>query len=179
MCPDQMQSGDDIAKGIQFGELQVLSEWGNAMEEKLALELIQESMEYMAKVKAEGIISPHLYELCTNRHEKCTVWALKGECEANPPYMKKSCALACKTCDNLDFSKRCPPLDSHNAQTAWETGDLNKMFEPLTQEPYVSQYQVQILSRDPWVITMENVIKEDEAERLIELGANEGCQQSG
>jgi prolyl 4-hydroxylase len=179
VCPDQMQSGDDIARGIQFGELQVLSEWGNATEEKLALKLIQESMEYMAKVKAEGIVSPELYELCSNRHEKCTVWALMGECEANPPYMKKSCAPACKTCDNLDFSKRCPPLDPSTAQPAWEPGDLNKMFERLTQEPYWSQYQVKILSRDPWVITMENVIKEDEAERLIALGAKEGYQRSG
>jgi prolyl 4-hydroxylase len=56
------------------------------------------------------------------------------------------------------------------------------MFERLTAEPYLSKYSVEILSSpetgDPWVITMENVVSEVEAARLIELGGAEGYERS-
>ena len=75
----------------------------------------------------------------------------------NPKDMKKNCAPACKSCDYLSIEGRCP-IDP-NAPRAWEEGDLNRMFNKLTQEPYLSQYSVQILSspatNGPWVITME------------------------
>jgi prolyl 4-hydroxylase len=56
------------------------------------------------------------------------------------------------------------------------------MFEKLTAEPYLSKYSVEILSSPekggPWVITMENVVSEVEAARLIELGGVEGYERS-
>ena len=57
------------------------------------------------------------------------------------------------------------------------------MFIKLTSEPYLSTYSVEILSSPhknggPWVITMENVINETEAEQLIELGSIEGYKRS-
>ena len=94
--------------------------------------------------------------------------------------MKKHCAPLCKSCEYLSVEGRCP-IDP-NAPTAWQPGDLNKLFETLTQEPYLSEYDVQTLSSPasdgPWIITMENMVLEDEAERLIELGAVEGYERS-
>lgn len=56
------------------------------------------------------------------------------------------------------------------------------MFEKLTQEPYLRKHSVETLSSPatdgPWIITMENVVTEDEAGRLIELGAVEGYKRS-
>jgi prolyl 4-hydroxylase len=56
------------------------------------------------------------------------------------------------------------------------------MFTKLTTEPYLSEYEVEILSSPttggPWVITMENVVSEEEAVALIELGATEGYKRS-
>jgi prolyl 4-hydroxylase len=57
------------------------------------------------------------------------------------------------------------------------------MFARLSNEPYVSLYDTKILSSPnttggPWVITMENVLSEKEAEHLIELGAVEGYERS-
>ena len=95
--------------------------------------------------------------------------------------MKKSCAPACKSCEYLSIEGRCP-IDP-NAPKAWKEGDLNKMFEKLTQEPYLSQYGVEILSSPtitggPWVITMDDVVSAEEAETLIELGKEKGFQRS-
>lgn len=94
--------------------------------------------------------------------------------------METKCAPACQSCEMLTVEGRCP-LDP-GAPVAWEKGDLNKMFEQLTQEPYLSEYSVEILSSPatggPWVITMENVVTPEEAERLIELGGEEGYERS-
>lgn len=143
---------------------------------------------------------------CKNRHRDCALWASTGECEANPGYMQLNCAPICKTCHMLDFKHRCPiPPD---AVDAMKKGDLNKLFEKIvsTNASYIdgesdnsiSPYEVKVLSRPsylpedevkdgdeiidyklgPWVITIENFIKEDECEKLIELGAVEGYERS-
>jgi prolyl 4-hydroxylase len=96
--------------------------------------------------------------------------------------MKKQCSPVCQTCEYLSVENRCP-IDPE-APNAWGPGDLDKMFTKLTTEPYLSKYDVEILSSPkttgggPWVITMENVVSELEAERLIELGAVEGYKRS-
>lgn len=95
--------------------------------------------------------------------------------------MKTQCAPACRSCESLGIEGRCP-LDP-DAPSAWDSGDLDKMFEKLTSEPYLSEYDVEILSSPKttggsWIITMENVVSEEEAKRLIELGAVEGYERS-
>ncbi|KAL3934784.1 MAG: hypothetical protein SGBAC_009567 [Bacillariaceae sp.] len=94
--------------------------------------------------------------------------------------MEINCAPVCQSCEKLSVEGRCP-LDP-DAPVAWEKGDLNKMFEKLTQEPYLSEYSVEVLSSPatdgPWVITMENIVAADEAERLVELGSEEGYERS-
>ena len=73
------------------------------------------------------------------------------------------------------------PLDP-SMPNAWEPGDLNKMFERLSSEPYLSKYDVKVLSSPatggPWVLTMENLVSEEEANRLIELGGELGYARS-
>lgn len=101
---------------------------------------------------------------------------MAGECEKNKKYMITSCAPACMTCDMLLLEKRCP-IDP-NAKSAWGPGDLNKMFEHLISDEIASKYPVTILSRDPWVVTLDDVVSEEEAARLIELGAKQGYERS-
>lgn len=99
--------------------------------------------------------------------------------------MLEECAPVCGFCHYVD--KRCPVDDDW--VDAWEKGDLNQLFHELTSEPYKSKYDVEILSSPynrtsiddkggPWVITMENVITNDEAVRLMELGHIMGYEQS-
>ena len=160
------QSQMDV--GIDIGVSQTLSRVFWEDETSFSARILE------SRIYVEGVqLKPELKELCRNEHEHCTVWALSGECEVNPTYMKRNCAPACFSCDYLSIEGRCP-MDP-NATNAWEPGDLDAMFRRLTAEPFLSEYSVEILSSPdttggPWVITMENVVKEDEAERLIELG---------
>jgi hypothetical protein len=65
---------------------------------------------------------------------------------------------------------------------AWGPGDLNKMFERITTDPYyVEKYKPNVLSKPPagpWVITLDNVATEEECQKMIELGSARGFERS-
>jgi prolyl 4-hydroxylase len=106
--------------------------------------------------------------------------------------MKKSCAPICQSCEHLSIEFRCP-LDP-DAPVAWKPGDLNIFFLNITTLPEFSMYEPQVLSRPdyingdnaetadykigPWVVTLDKFVTDDEADRLIELGAEEGYKRS-
>jgi prolyl 4-hydroxylase len=124
-------------------------------------------------------------QLCQNRHAKCALWALDGWCETHPVWMSRDCGPICGSCpapSTTTIEGRCP-MDP-NAPNAWAPGDLNRLFTKLsTTEPYLSLYKPQILSSPdttggPWVLTMENFVTRNEAERFIELGHEMGFQKS-
>eukprot|EP00542_Grammatophora_oceanica_P002539 CAMPEP_0194069488 /NCGR_PEP_ID=MMETSP0009_2-20130614/87666_1 /TAXON_ID=210454 /ORGANISM="Grammatophora oceanica, Strain CCMP 410" /LENGTH=421 /DNA_ID=CAMNT_0038722679 /DNA_START=46 /DNA_END=1311 /DNA_ORIENTATION=- len=133
---------------------------------------------------------------CKNSHRECAAWAAKGECEANPKYMLLRCAPMCQTCEYADFEARCP-LDL-TAPQILQPGDLHEIFTNLTTMEHYKQYDPVILSmpkenaspllvdaagRDdiqdgPWVVVLENFLTEEECDRLIELGAQQGYKFS-
>jgi len=90
--------------------------------------------------------------------------------------MVSACGPACMSCDQLLLENRCP-IDK-SAEPAWKPGSLNAMFEYLISEEVTSKYPATILSRDPWVVTLDDVVSEEEALRLIELGGLEGYKRS-
>ena len=136
--------------------------------EKYVREIVKVDPKY-AKVRAD----------CKNRHPQCAYWAAIGECEANPKYMLLQCAPSCQTCDKIDFDTRCPW--DRDAPSIFEPGDLNKMFERITTEPFYQQYEPVIHSqppKGPWLITLEKFMTDEECDRLIHLGAEEGYEIS-
>lgn len=103
-----------------------------------------------------------------------------GECEKNPDFMKMQCAPSCQTCELLDFEFRCPY--DKTSSSIWQPGDLDRMFQKLTSEPYfVEKYEPTIFSKPPegpWIVTLENVASPDECEAMIEAGRARGYERS-
>ena len=105
---------------------------------------------------------------CVDRDKTgaCAHWAASGECEANPAFMKLKCAASCNTCDILDYKKRCPmPADRVPAVQA---GDISTTFERA-----LSEYQSlgpKVLSRDPWVMSFDNFLSDEEVEAVVKHG---------
>jgi len=180
-CPDQreelrikkrMWTDEELEVAADMGVAQRLENTEFHIPAEEASERIIVAREHL---KTSGI-EESLFDICKNQHEDCTTWAIAGECEKNKKYMVTSCAPACMTCDMMLLEKRCP-IDP-NAKPAWKPGDLNAMFEHLISEPIASKHPVTIYSRDPWVITLDDVVSEEEAKRLIELGGILGYDRS-
>ena len=189
-CPDQAEelaailaekvkkvkvyTKEELMIGEDMGEPQSLEAPEFHVSEKETTARIDASRLYLQ----DSDFDDDLIEICLNKHEKCFAWAVAGECEKNKKYMISSCAPACMTCDKLTVESRCP-IDP-DAKAAWESGSLNAMFERLTSEPIITQYNVTILSSppEPWVVIVDGVVTEEESKRFIELGDVEGFERS-
>lgn len=189
-CPDQAEelaailaekvkkvkvyTKEELMIGEDMGEPQSLEAPEFHVSEKETTARIDASRLYLQ----DSDFDDDLIEICLNKHEKCFAWAVAGECEKNKKYMISSCAPACMTCDKLTIESRCP-IDP-DAKAAWESGSLNAMFERLTSEPIITQYNVTILSSppEPWVVIVDGVVTEEESKRFIELGDVEGFERS-
>jgi prolyl 4-hydroxylase len=162
-------------------------------EEKIS-DRIQEAREYMIRDFGRDPKKKRLLDLCKNKHADCAWWAVEGECEANTAYMTTNCAPVCHTCDQLDMSARCP-IDLEKMPNAWKPGDVNRYFSNLTSLEEYKKYEPKVLSSPdylpgdteetadyivggPWVVVLENVLSEEEAQRLIELGSELGYEES-
>lgn len=106
--------------------------------------------------------------------------------------MRKQCAPVCLSCEEFSYEFRCP-IDP-DTPDAWNPGDLNTFFLNITTLQEFSKYEPHVLSRPdyvngdteetanykigPWVVTLDNFVTDEEADRLIELGAAEGYKRS-
>jgi len=143
---------------------------------------------YMINVVMRDSSYSEVRDRCKNQDEMCSFWAMIGECDKNPSYMKINCAPACLSCDSLDFNKRCP--FDQNMKNAFEPGDVNRFFERVVSDEEFAKYNITVHSRPrrpdddetvkdgPWIITFEDFISPEEADRFIQLGGLEGFKRS-
>jgi prolyl 4-hydroxylase len=183
-------SGSNSTENVDMGVTQII-------DAKLATEIqnrIAASQEYVNMISKDPQYKK-LMELCKNNHESCAFWSVIGECEKNPGYMKTKCSPSCFSCDQLSVETRCP-INLTETPNIWEPGDVNKFFTNLTTMDEYKQYGVKVLSapdylpgdsaekevdylvNGPWAVLLENFISDEEADRLIELGAAEGYERS-
>ena len=78
-----------------------------------------------------------------------------------------NCPQSCKSCHLLDPKVRCN-RNSLNMSTSpiYEPGGMNDMFESIERD-FGSIYGVNIVSRDPWIVTFDNFMTDDEVNSLI------------
>eukprot|EP00525_Craspedostauros_australis_P008656 CAMPEP_0198134680 /NCGR_PEP_ID=MMETSP1442-20131203/60200_1 /TAXON_ID= /ORGANISM="Craspedostauros australis, Strain CCMP3328" /LENGTH=346 /DNA_ID=CAMNT_0043795827 /DNA_START=313 /DNA_END=1353 /DNA_ORIENTATION=+ len=171
--------GYEKVVGISFGENQKVT----GVDSVTTMRIIEEMVEYMTDTVYANTNMQDVASECQVRNELCAFWAAIGECKVNPSYMKLQCAPACKTCDQLSYETRCP--FSKDAPTAWDKGDLNKMFERITTSEEFQKYSPTIYSSPndpnkpgPWVVTLDDVATQEECDALIELGAKQGYERS-
>lgn len=150
-------------------------------------ELLSKAVKNMTEYYMYDIIKKEEYigvrDLCKNKHEKCAYFALLGECKNNLNYMNKNCALACRTCDQLDIKVRCP--SELKSEDALKPGDLEKMFLKITNTTDYAQYQPVTLSKPSsnspnktWVILLDSFLTPQECDAVIKLGEQTGFAPS-
>jgi hypothetical protein len=53
------------------------------------------------QVRNSAMLLENSANFCRNHNVNCTLWAVQGECEANPDYMKQYCAPVCWACERI------------------------------------------------------------------------------
>ncbi|EOD05543.1 hypothetical protein EMIHUDRAFT_250246 [Emiliania huxleyi CCMP1516] len=84
--------------------------------------------------------------------DQCRAWASEGECEENAGFMLTECAASCSACT----------CSRPNQTAAVEVGGIGRMFERIVQN--YPQFAPHVVSRDPWVLVLENFVSPAEAE---------------
>ena len=115
----------------------------------------------------------HIWELpldydCENERDDhdCSYWAKNNACEETPGFMIFSCPRSCGFCHLKDPDIRC--RRHPDAKPAVGPGDVNKMFERLLTD--FPQYTPTVLSRDPWLVVLNDVFTDEECEEMIRVG---------
>jgi hypothetical protein len=127
-----------------------------------------ETDEYMKKVIYDDESYAPVRDLCRNQNEMCTAWAYFGECDRNSDFMLTKCAPACQSCYKLlqmDASEILPV----DVDPAWESGDLDRMFNRIKKHPYYSHYNPTAVSQSPWILTLDDFLSKEECDALIHL----------
>jgi prolyl 4-hydroxylase len=106
--------------------------------------------------------------VCNDRHDACPGYTKSGECTRNPGWMIVNCPKSCNACDLRDPKVRCD-RGRLNITTApvYAPGDLHSMFAAI-EEKWGDAYGINVLSTEPWVVTFDNFLSEEEADALIE-----------
>ena len=162
----------------QFGVAQNL---GEVFPEKVRT-LMDETYSYMMERVFVEENFANIRGACQNRMADCSIWAASGECERNTGWMSFNCAPACQTCERLDFDLRCP-VDPNLPELLENPGDLNRMFERITTDPFWEKFgPIDVISSPakggPWIVTFDNFVSDEECNALIEYGYAEGYKRS-
>jgi hypothetical protein len=105
--------------------------------------------------------------VCNDRHPQCTGYAENGECVKNPGWMIVNCPVSCNACHLLDPKIRCQRSSLNmTVGPAFGPGEMNLMFNGIVNH-FSSQFDVKVLSSDPWLVQFDNFITDEEIDAII------------
>jgi len=172
-------------KPANLGVVQLPLEDINDDEEALNA-VVRDTYTYLTEEILPNETLSKIHHSCVNWNKNCAAYAANGHCGSSPVDERLNCPLACRQCEMLEVSVRCP-LDP-NAPEALQPGDLNKLFENIVTNEEFKEYQPVVLSRPhravtrgltkPWVVMFESFLTDDECDRLIQHGHDAGFKPS-
>ena len=101
---------------------------------------------------------------CTDQVPGCPTMVAAHDgfgCEDNPAFMLSQCISSCNAC-HLTFEERCGKFARY--PPALRPGEIGAMFQRLTTSLGLD---VEVLSPDPWLVLVRNIVREDELELLL------------
>lgn len=139
---------------------------------------------YFQRLRSDPTTTIYMHEMldrCRNEDANCAFWALVGECDKSPGFMKVSCAPVCHSCELLSRATRCPVDDYQMMQHIWKPGSVNEYFHNVTTAKEYQQFSPQIISKPtdtdkskPWVVYIDKFLTDRECDRLINIAKTEG-----
>jgi len=151
--------------------------------------------------------SPDFFN-CINHNMECPSWASEGGCTKDGlkeyvdvsllivfienimidlmkfiflslhRWMQLNCPIACNSCDMANPATRCTRQKLNMSETPiFGLGEMNGMLSSI-EARYKDTHTVSVLSRTPWVITIDNFLTDEEISS-IQLHATQWDQLSG
>ena len=110
---------------------------------------------------------------CKDLVATCVSWAEKGECTANPGYMRPNCPKSCDAC--LDAAKKAQLCHrTREREPLVRRGGVDATFTRLVSL-LSPEYGVAVHSRPPhgpWVVTIDDFLAEHEIRALMQKGGH-------
>mmetsp|Transcript_25235 Transcript_25235/g.47191 ORF Transcript_25235/g.47191 Transcript_25235/m.47191 type:complete len:362 (+) Transcript_25235:1996-3081(+) len=107
---------------------------------------------------------------CEDRSNQCQSYAARGECDRAIGWMVVNCPVSCGTCHLRDAKVRCDRDVLNISHTkALEPNTLHTIFNRLESD-LSSKYKVDVHSRSPFVVTIDDFMTSEEADALIKSG---------
>lgn len=111
-------------------------------------------------------------KICEDRTSRCKQYAAQGECEKNPGWMIMFCGASCNACEMRDPKIRCDRERLNISTTPiYAPGDMQSMFSSI-EGRFGDRYGINILSTEPWVVTLDNFVSDAEIDALISTNIN-------
>jgi len=105
---------------------------------------------------------------CSDRHDVCKSYAKQGECVKNPGWMIVNCPKSCDKCHLRDPKIRCDRKALNiSTDPIYNPGDMHDMFNSLFSRIGNKYGKIDVLSRDPWVVTFDDFLNDAEVKALI------------
>lgn len=147
--------------------------------------------------KKEIVFGKNIDKECTNKHKMCSEWALVGECDSNPNFMLEKCHESCRVCQSercYDKLADCEQLvKEHGCYTKnmkddcrWSCSscdvlkNVKQCIRNPEHKPAISENTTDDLFRnlinnhgaishssESWVVTLDNVIPQDECDKIV------------
>jgi len=124
----------------------------------------------------------------------CINWKQTGHCEKSPAYMVQYCASTCEMCNLVNPEVRCKKFYSN--PRVFKDNEMDQMFNNLVQS-YTKSCTIDgqtdetcaisnsnqtstltVISRDPWIITIDDFISAEEADIIISIPPQSAWIQS-
>jgi prolyl 4-hydroxylase len=113
--------------------------------------------------------APALVKDCIDKHPNCAIYERQDQCVENPGWMIVNCPFSCKACHLRNRNVRCSKdfLNMTNDVAAFvQPGDISRMFESILDR-FSSTYKIEVLSRDPWIITFDDILSHQETDAFV------------
>lgn len=106
---------------------------------------------------------------CVDHDPTCEAAAAAGECKTKQHKLSK-CPFSCNVCPEIDHGGlSLPPFGNctRPRPAIVQEGSIDRMFRRLLQG--FPQYSPRALSIDPWVVSLDNLISDDEIAQILKL----------
>lgn len=174
--------------------------YGESETTLIAMYISKRSEEYIEELENELEDYRRVRAYVRNADPFCLLLAANDYC-TQPGFsvwFTTHCCIACRTCHLLHYYSDCPMAGEERGKPAIKSGDLHATFHRITTDQEIMQkYQPVIhshgmpngvywpenddisdLKYSPWVVTLENVLSDNECDRLIKLGKQAGYERS-